>query len=385
MRVHLKLEHEPWPGERWQRFFVPAWPLYRRWYESEGEAHRPDLVTCQSVLELHMPELVPVYRALCRLADDDAMASRFLSMWCPPPYLAGCSQVAWTRGNPTLIRNYDFAPSTFDGRLRYSEYCKPVIGMQDSAWGLLDGMNGDGLAAALAFGGRRAIGQGFGIPLVIRYILETCSTVADACAVLARVPVHMGYSVTLIDKSRAHATVFVNPDRPIDVVDDAATTNHQHQVEWDDYAALTHTVERQLALQQYLADPAMTRRKLMAHFLKAPLFSQQYFRSFGTLYTAAYDVARRQVRLAWPTKQVQASFRTFEEQTVDVILLRPAGVDLVGGGGERHGRQARRRSHSSSDRPRQPSKDRPQCQHPHQTPPQPHTCSHPPTTSVANG
>ncbi len=333
MRLYLKLVHEPWPSERWQRFFAPAWPLYRKWYESEGEASRPDLVTCQSVLELYMPELVPVYHSLCRLAGNDDLSSRFLSMWCPPPYLAGCSQVAWTRGNPTLIRNYDFSPRCFDGRLRLTEYRKPVMGIQDSGWGLLDGMNADGLAAALAFGGRKVTGSGFGIPLVIRYVLETCGTVAEACDVLRRLPVHMAYSVTLVDRAGCFATVHLNPDRPAEVLTQASVTNHQHQVEWDEFAAFTHTRERRERLDACLADEGVTRRDLLAQFLKPPLFSQQYLRGFGTLYTAAYDVARGTVRILWPEKQVEASFERFEEQAVDVVLLRPVGRVMVKGSG----------------------------------------------------
>ena len=88
MYIHLKLVKEPWPGERWQSFFDRAWPLFRIWYVSEGEDVRPDLVTCRSLLELHMPELIPVYNSLCRLVKNDDMACRFLSMWCPPPYIA---------------------------------------------------------------------------------------------------------------------------------------------------------------------------------------------------------------------------------------------------------------------------------------------------------
>jgi len=329
MYIHLKLVHEPWPGERFKRFFDHAWPLFRIWYLSEGEKARPDLITCRSVLELHMPELIPTYNSLCRIAENDDVASRFLSMWCPPPYLAGCSQVAWTRGNPTLVRNYDFDPRYFDGRLRFTEYCKPVIGVQDSAWGLLDGMNADGLAVSLAFGGRKTSGVGFGIPLVIRYVLETCSNVDEACVKLGRLPVHMGYNVTCIDKSGNYATVYMNPDRPPRVVYQAAATNHQHQVEWDEYAAFTHTIERKHLLEQCLADPKLTRAALLKQFLKPPLYSQQFMRGFGTLYTAAYDVAKGSVKVIWPDKQVEASFKKFEEQEVEVVLLRPVGRYLA--------------------------------------------------------
>lgn len=329
MYIHLKLVHEPWPGERFKRFFDHAWPLFRIWYLSEGEKARPDLITCRSVLELHMPELIPTYNSLCRIAENDDVASRFLSMWCPPPYLAGCSQVAWTRGNPTLVRNYDFDPRYFDGRLRFTEYCKPVIGVQDSAWGLLDGMNADGLAVSLAFGGRKTSGVGFGIPLVIRYVLETCSNVDEACVTLGRLPVHMGYNVTCIDKSGNYATVYMNPDRPPRVVYQAAATNHQHQVEWDEYAAFTHTIERKHLLEQCLADPKLTRAALLKQFLKPPLYSQQFMRGFGTLYTAAYDVAKGSVKVIWPDKQVEASFKKFEEQEVEIVLLRPVGRYLA--------------------------------------------------------
>jgi len=38
------------------------------------------------------------------------------------------------------------------------------MGMSDCLWGLLDGVNGDGLCASLTFGGRRIVGVGFGIP-----------------------------------------------------------------------------------------------------------------------------------------------------------------------------------------------------------------------------
>jgi predicted choloylglycine hydrolase len=201
--------------------------------------------------------------------------------------------------------------------------------MQDSGWGLLDGMNADGLAVALAFGGRKISGTGFGIPLVIRYVLETCANVDEACAVLSRIPVHMGYNVTVMDKSGNYATVYMNPDRAAQVVYQACATNHQHQVEWDEYAAFTHTIERKHRLEQSLAEPKMNRSALIKQFLKPPLYSQQYLRGFGTLYTAAYDVAKGSVKVIWPDKQIEASFKKFEEQQVEVVLLRPVGRYLA--------------------------------------------------------
>lgn len=329
MQLHLELVHEPWPGERWQSFWGHVWPLYREWFLREGIDARPGYTTSRSALEEHMHELIPVYDALCALAGGGDVEARFLAMWCPPAYMAGCSQVAWTRGNPTLVRNYDYDPRFFDGRLRHTVWRKPVIGMQDSGWGLLDGMNADGLAAALAFGGRPVQGKGFGIPLVVRYVLETCSTVDQAVAVLQRLPVHMSYSVLLLDRDRHHAVVHLNPDRPARVVHRPLCTNHQEQVEWDAYAAFTATLQRQAWLEECLDDPKMDRAKLEERFLRPPLYHQQYLRGFGTLYTISYDVARGRFKVRWPAQQVEGGFRRFPEGMVHVTLLRPAGRYLT--------------------------------------------------------
>jgi Predicted choloylglycine hydrolase len=66
---------------------------------------------------------------------------------------------------------------------------RTVIGTTDAVWGLCDGMNDAGLAVSLTFGGRASMGEGFGVPIVIRYLLETCSTTEEARAVLARMPI----------------------------------------------------------------------------------------------------------------------------------------------------------------------------------------------------
>ena len=49
------------------------------------------------------------------------------------------------RDNTFLIRNYDYNPALFEGNIVYTHWLKPVMGMSDCTWGLLDGMNADGL------------------------------------------------------------------------------------------------------------------------------------------------------------------------------------------------------------------------------------------------
>ena len=68
-----------------------------------------------------MPELMPTFEKLVELAGGSDQAARFLSLYCPTPYFAGCSQAVWTRDDPLLIRNYDYNPLLWDAILLHSQ------------------------------------------------------------------------------------------------------------------------------------------------------------------------------------------------------------------------------------------------------------------------
>jgi predicted choloylglycine hydrolase len=234
--------------------------------------------------------------------------------------MAGCSQALWNRDVHALVRNYDYHPGRCEGLFLLSSWHGTrVIAMTDSLWGALDGMNEHGLAVALAFGGSRTVGDGFGIPLVLRYVLEFCRTTADAVAALKRIPVHMTYTVSVIDRAGATATVFVGPDRPGEVVDTMVATNHQHEVRWPEHAELTQTLPREELLSRCVADPAETIEGFVARFLEAPIFSDRYDLAFGTLYTAIYRPDLGRVEFRWRNRSWHQSFDRFLE---GVSLIR---------------------------------------------------------------
>ena len=254
---------------------------------------------CEAKLAQYMPELVPIHRELVELAGGDEVDARMLSLYDPPPFITGCSQAAWVRGTPVLIRNYDYPISRLEGVLVQTAWSgRRVIGMSDCLWGLLDGVNDDGLAVSLTFGGRAASGEGFAIPLVVRYVLETCTSVREACAVLARVPVHASQNVTLVDRTGDYMTAYVAPDRPLRLVKTAVTTNHQGIVEWPEYEQVVQSVNRESCLLKLIADPTMTAERLQAAFLEPPIHSSGYRSGTGTLYTASYYPGRRARRNA---------------------------------------------------------------------------------------
>ncbi|MFZ0325239.1 MAG: carcinine hydrolase/isopenicillin-N N-acyltransferase family protein, partial [Actinomycetes bacterium] len=137
-----------------------------------------------------MPELLPMWQHHVRLAGNDSDVARMLSLWNPPAFAPGCSQLAVHGQSRALLRNYDYDLALFEGvslSSRWGE--RRVIGTSDCLWGLLDGMNDRGLAVSLTFGGLPGAGYGFAIPLVVRYLLEVCDSVADARRVVDRLPV----------------------------------------------------------------------------------------------------------------------------------------------------------------------------------------------------
>ncbi len=305
---------EETPGPKWSGLFDEYWPDYRRWWLKEGETARPTYAQSRRALKEHMPEIVPLWEELCDLAGGGDHAARFLSFYCPPPYLAGCSQAIWTGKEPVLVRNYDYNPNAFDSLvLRTNWQGRRVMGTSDGLWGMVDGMNAAGLAISLTFGGRRVVGEGFGVPLILRYVLQTCTTVEEAGAVLARVPTHMSYNVTVLDKKRRYLTAMMSPDRKTIITHAAVATNHQENVEWVSHARFTATVERERFLLHRLTLHRDPQDKFISAFLKPPLYSTAFNAGFGTLYTAVYRPRLQEMELRWPGTVWSLAMNNFHE------------------------------------------------------------------------
>ncbi|MBK0398231.1 hypothetical protein H0I76_03435 [Limibaculum sp. M0105] len=292
------------PGLAWKDVFERGWPGWRRWFLSRGGDSQPTRNAAERALRQHMPDFEPLWHALVTTARADADAARFLSFWRPPRYLVGCSQAAFIdeRG-PGLIRNYDLDPGLNETTMLHSRWRgRRVMGMVDGMAGLADGMNDAGLAVSLAFGGRVVAGRGFGIPIIVRYILETCSSVDEAVEVLRAVPSHMSYNVTLIDRSGASATVFVAPDRPTILRTTPYATNHQLGVEWPQHGRISRTLLRSEHLENLFNRKVLSGAGLMQEFRQKPLFSTGYASGFGTVYTVLYRPLEGTATLIWSTE-----------------------------------------------------------------------------------
>lgn len=317
--------HEDFPGEGWLGLFNRFWPAYERWFLRQGASRRPGLADSRAALSLYMPELVPLWQHLVELVASELVlgttgierAARFLTLYRPTPYLTGCSQAVWVGDEPVLVRNYDYHPSLWEGVLvatRWSDH--RVMAMSDCLWGVLDGMNEAGLAVSLSFGGRRVVGDGFGIPLVLRYLLERCGSVSEACRVLSRVPSHMAYNVTAVDAAGDFVTAYLAPDRPPILRKFPLCTNHQEIQDWREYLRATSSLEREQTLAALLANPCLEIEALVQAFRRPPLCSPNPAAGMGTLYTAVYYPRRGVARFLGPGWELWQSFARFQQGRV---------------------------------------------------------------------
>ncbi|MFL5333127.1 MAG: C45 family autoproteolytic acyltransferase/hydrolase [Geminicoccaceae bacterium] len=313
IEVTFRAVAEDQPGAVLRAQFERTWASYRHWYLRDGEAARPSFVRCRRMLREHLPELLPTWERLVELVGGGDLEARFLSLYNPPAFVAGCTQALWTHRTPALVRNYDYAPSLFDGLILRSALNRTgVVAMADCIWGVLDGINEHGLAVSLAYGGRQPVGDGFAITVVLRYILEFCAEVAEAVAVLKRVPIHVGYNVALIDRRGRHATVFVAPDRPARVEPWLVSANRQAQDGRPDEPSVQDSALREAVVQARLSDPGSGLGQVIDGFLAEPVWRDPVRHGWGTLYTACYLPAEAAVSLRWRGSEWRQAVDTFE-------------------------------------------------------------------------
>ncbi|HWI62545.1 MAG TPA: C45 family peptidase, partial [Symbiobacteriaceae bacterium] len=298
----------------WRDYLLQTWPPSDAWLK----VPYPDQATVRAAIAAHMPELLPEYDALTGVLSDLPASHFLLGMYNLPPFWSGCSQtVSHSRGHATLLRNYDLDINGFAGVFLHEPTPDGgwMIGAAEAGWGFLDGLNHHGLAVSITFGGRFVVGDGFVVPIVVRYLLQTCRTTAEAVAVLKRLPARVPQNYLVLDRTGASAVVYTAPDRPA-VAEEGAfcCTNHQQQVSEPGHAAFTRTVER------YDHLVARNGELTAADFFQPPLYNRRYQEWFGTLYTAEYDPHALTARYCWPGAPELHVAADSPEVTVSVTL-----------------------------------------------------------------
>jgi predicted choloylglycine hydrolase len=259
----------------------------------------------------HLPELMPVLENLASALEHPGAAA-FLTQLTFKPFFVSCSQTGLAGA---LVRNYDFDPAMCERTIARTQYLRPVIGVNEGLWGLLDGMNDAGLAVSLTFGGRFVQGPGMCIAMVVRYLLETCDTVDEAWQRLQAIPVSTAQNLTLVDREQT-MSVYVGPDIAPTRANEVCVTNHQMEPVTEDDEQDSHTLQRLAAVRaatEAARDSEEPVEQVVEALLRPPLYNVDLTSGLGTLYTAAYRPAQGRVSYIWPRGQRwEQSFATFQ-------------------------------------------------------------------------
>lgn len=196
------------------------------------------------------------------------------------------------KGKDYLLRNYDYHPSTYDGRyLLYKPNDSGLaqIGPTSRVTGRMDGMNEYGLSMAYNFMHRKKPANGFVCYMIGRLILEYCKNVNEAIQLLKELPHRSSFSYILMDKESNYAIVEVTP-RSIDIRYEPICTNH--------FELLTHenrnyTKESKERLERVINTTRSDLRKENAFKLfndpQYNIYSKLFKSWSGTIHTSLYE------------------------------------------------------------------------------------------------
>ncbi|RCW74912.1 C45 family autoproteolytic acyltransferase/hydolase [Saliterribacillus persicus] len=204
---------------------------------------------------------------------------------------SGCSILT---GDTFLVRNYDNAPQTYEGR-----YClfQPTdggyatIGPTMQITGRSDGLNEKGLTMGYNFVNRIGSDTGFICNMIGRMILEMCSNVEEAIDLLKEIPHRHSFSYILADGSGNKAIVEASSRKVmVNRTNFPICTNHFFSLTEENRYRMEESNIRLDAMKNK-ATPGLSKEDAFK-LLNDPsqgVFSEKYGAWAGTLHTAWYE------------------------------------------------------------------------------------------------
>ncbi len=173
---------------------------------------------CLPLYERYFPQVLEEIRGIAygQEVPFDRMAAFLLSMYAFTPD-AHCSCFAYTKeGHTVLGRNSDFftwIEPVCDSAFYALDGAYPFVG-NTTAWSEIeDGVNACGLAAGLTYVYSERRRPGLNAGMLVRCLLETCKSTAEAVAALERLPIASAQTVTLADAGGEIAVVECSCDQ----------------------------------------------------------------------------------------------------------------------------------------------------------------------------
>ncbi|MCM3569038.1 C45 family peptidase [Neobacillus mesonae] len=200
---------------------------------------------------------------------------------------SGCSIYV---GENFMIRNYDYHPKTYDGRLTVYQPTDggyAVIGPSQKITGRCDGLNEKGLSMGYTFMNRKRPGDGFICHMIGRLMLELCANTEEAVDLLKEIPHRGSFSYVLFDRSCGKPYIVETSPRRVEVHRGYACTNHfrvlteENRHNLDDSKKRLEMIEGNQGLSGNEAYHLLNDRD-------QGVFSDLYGSWAGTIHTSAY-------------------------------------------------------------------------------------------------
>lgn len=224
-------------------------------------------------------------------------------------------------------RNYDFWPRGYEARfaLVQARGSYASIGGSHQLTGRLDGMNEHGLAIGLHLVKVRPRSPGLTSTLLVRRVLDSCATTAEAVDFLRRTPHAMQYNYSLLDAGGVAAVVEAGAGAvAVRAGDWLACTNHFQSPQLRRLnRRVAHSIGRLPPLEGWAARELSAAQMFMAlNFSVSPAFHN--YGNAQTLHTIVAEPAKRRILIG-----IGGDAAALEEDMLDVDFnLWVAGGDL---------------------------------------------------------
>jgi predicted choloylglycine hydrolase len=247
---------------------------------------------------------IPMERAVLNFGNDGLR-----------PPIGACSAIM-TAG--VYGRNYDFRPRYYGARFALVQATGSYasVGASELLTGRLDGTNEHGLTIGLHRVRKSPRFPGLSSVLLVRLVLDQCTTAAEAVALLRRLPHAMQYNYSLLDANGVAAVVEAMPGSvAVRTGDWLACTNHFQ-------SPLLRPLNRRAAHSQHRLGPleAWASQCPSAEALfsalnrsTSPAFHHGYLRGAGTLHTIVAEPAKTRLLIG-----IGGDAAALEEDMLDV-------------------------------------------------------------------
>ena len=220
-------------------------------------------------------------------------------------------------------RNYDFRPRGYEARFALLQVrgSYASIGGSHQLTGRLDGMNEHGLSIGLHLIKIRPRSPGLTSTLLVRRVLDSCATTAEAIDLLRHLPHAMQYNYSLLDAGGVAAVAEAAAGAvAVRLGDWLACTNHFQSPQLQRLnRRVTHSVDRLPPLERWAARELSAEQTFQAlNFSVSPAFHN--YGSAETLHTIVAEPMRRRLLIG-----IGGDAAALDEDMLDVDFGRWVG------------------------------------------------------------